>query len=66
MRDRLTFTVEYTDGHARAGVLETDHGSIATPVFMPVGTAATVKGVFHRDLVEQVKAQIILGNTYHA
>ncbi len=67
MRERLTFTVEHTDGatKARAGVLETDHGAIATPIFMPVGTAATVKGVFHRDLVEQVKAQIILGNTYH-
>ncbi|MEG0499637.1 MAG: tRNA-guanine transglycosylase, partial [Rikenellaceae bacterium] len=50
---------------ARAGVLETDHGTITTPIFMPVGTAATVKGVFHRDLIEQVKADIILGNTYH-
>ncbi len=65
MRDRLTFTVEHTDGSARAGVLETDHGTIHTPVFMPVGTAATVKGVFHRDLVREVKAEIILGNTYH-
>jgi len=65
MRERLTFTVEHTDGAARAGVLETDHGPIHTPVFMPVGTAATVKGVFHRDLVREVKAEIILGNTYH-
>lgn len=67
MRERLTFTLEATDkaSSARAGRIETDHGVIETPVFMPVGTAATVKGVFHRDLVEQVKARIILGNTYH-
>ncbi len=50
---------------ARAGVLSSAHGDIRTPIFMPVGTAATVKGVFHRDLVEEVKADIILGNTYH-
>ncbi len=50
---------------ARAGVLSTDNGDIHTPIFMPVGTAATVKGVFHRDLVDEVKADIILGNTYH-
>ncbi|MFI3321276.1 MAG: tRNA guanosine(34) transglycosylase Tgt [Rikenellaceae bacterium] len=51
--------------NARAGVLSTDNGDIHTPIFMPVGTAATVKGVFHRDLVSEVNAEIILGNTYH-
>ena len=45
--------------------LVTDHGEVDTPVFMPVGTLATVRGLFHRDLVEDIKAQIILGNTYH-
>ena len=50
---------------ARAGQIETDHGSIQTPIFMPVGTAATVKSVSQRDLEEEVQAQIILGNTYH-
>ena len=50
---------------ARAGVLETAHGKIETPIFMPVGTACTVKGVHQRELVSDIKAQIILGNTYH-
>ncbi len=50
---------------ARAGLYTSAHGEIRTPIFMPVGTAATVKGVFHRDLVSEVKADIILGNTYH-
>jgi len=50
---------------ARTGKLVTDHGEVDTPVFMPVGTLATVRGLFHRDLVEDIKAQIILGNTYH-
>lgn len=50
---------------ARAGVLETDHGAIETPIFMPVGTQATVKAVHVRELEDDVKAQIILGNTYH-
>jgi len=50
---------------ARCGVLSTDHGEIHTPIFMPVGTVGSVKGVYHRDLVEDVSAQIILGNTYH-
>lgn len=50
---------------ARTGVLETDHGRVETPVFMPVGTGGTVKGVLQRDLETEVKAQIILGNTYH-
>ncbi|MGB3464834.1 MAG: tRNA-guanine transglycosylase, partial [Cyclobacteriaceae bacterium] len=51
--------------NARAGELETDHGTIETPIFMPVGTAAAVKGVHPRELNEDIKAQIILGNTYH-
>lgn len=50
---------------ARAGLIETDHGNIETPIFMPVGTAGTVKGVHLRDVKEDVKADIILGNTYH-
>ncbi len=50
---------------ARAGCIETDHGKIETPIFMPVGTAGTVKGVHLRDIKEDVKADIILGNTYH-
>lgn len=50
---------------ARTGVLQTDHGIIQTPIFMPVGTQASVKAVSQDDLVNQVKAQIILGNTYH-
>ena len=50
---------------ARAGSIETDHGVIQTPIFMPVGTAATVKAVHQRELREDIKAQIILGNTYH-
>lgn len=55
-----------TDGSkARLGVLETDHGKIQTPIFMPVGTAGTVKAVKQDELVEKIRAQIILGNTYH-
>jgi queuine tRNA-ribosyltransferase len=50
---------------ARAGKLTTDHGEILTPIFMPVGTAGTVKGVHQRELNDDIKAQIILGNTYH-
>lgn len=50
---------------ARAGVLTTDHGKIETPIFMPVGTAGTVKGIHTRDLKDDIQAQIILGNTYH-
>ena len=50
---------------ARAGEITTDHGTIQTPIFMPVGTAATVKAVHQRELAEDIKAQIILGNTYH-
>ncbi len=54
-----------TQSKARAGKITTDHGEILTPIFMPVGTAATVKAVHQRELVNDVKAQIILGNTYH-
>lgn len=50
---------------ARAGVLQTDHGTIETPIFMPVGTAGTVKGVHQHELDDTIKAHIILGNTYH-
>ena len=63
----MHFTLETTDekSHARAGVLHTDHGEIETPIFMPVGTVGTVKGVHQHELEEDIKAQIILGNTYH-
>lgn len=63
----LQFSLQHTDekGAARAGKITTDHGEIMTPVFMPVGTAGTVKAVTHRQLKDDVKAQIILGNTYH-
>jgi len=57
--------VSDTKTKARAGVITTDHGEIKTPIFMPVGTAGTVKSVHQRELKEDVKAQIILGNTYH-
>ena len=60
----LTFTVDHTDGAARRGRLETAHGVIDTPAFMPVGTAATVKGMLPNS-VKATGAQILLGNTYH-
>lgn len=50
---------------ARTGLLETAHGAVHTPIFMPVGTVGSVKGVYHRDLKEDIGAEIILGNTYH-
>jgi len=53
------------DSKARIGEIETYHGNIQTPIFMPVGTAGTVKGVHQHELIEDTKAQIILGNTYH-
>jgi queuine tRNA-ribosyltransferase len=61
------FTIEGRDRDtkARAGLLKTDHGDIPTPIFMPVGTAGTVKGILHRDLTGDIGAKIILGNTYH-
>lgn len=63
----MDFHLEHTaeGSKARAGKLTTDHGDIETPVFMPVGTVGTVKGVHTHELDEDVKAQIILGNTYH-
>ena len=63
----MKFTTTHTDTNskARAGELETDHGVIRTPIFMPVGTAASVKAVHQHELVDDIKAQIILGNTYH-
>ena len=62
-----TFELKAIDGgsNARAGVLHTDHGEIPTPIFMPVGTAGTVKAITQQDLKEDVDAKIILGNTYH-
>jgi queuine tRNA-ribosyltransferase len=54
-----------TESKARAGILKTPHGDIPTPIFMPVGTAGTVKGILQRDLTEDINAKIILGNTYH-
>lgn len=63
----MDFILTHKDEHskARAGVITTDHGEIKTPIFMPVGTAGTVKAVHQRELEEDIKAQIILGNTYH-
>lgn len=63
----MKFTISHTakDSAARAGVIETDHGSIQTPIFMPVGTVGSVKGIHQHELKEEIKAQIILGNTYH-
>lgn len=63
----MNFTLHNTDTNskARAGTLTTAHGVIETPIFMPVGTAGTVKAVHKRELKDEVKAQIILGNTYH-
>ncbi|MDR2886264.1 MAG: tRNA-guanine transglycosylase, partial [Rikenellaceae bacterium] len=63
----MKFELQHTcaGSAARAGVISTDHGQIPTPVFMPVGTGATVKGIFHRDLVSEAHATIILANTYH-
>ncbi|MCX6142698.1 MAG: tRNA guanosine(34) transglycosylase Tgt [Ignavibacteriales bacterium] len=60
----MKFKLVTSDGRARAGVIETDHGSVETPAFMPVGTQGSVKAIEQRELVE-VGAQIILGNTYH-
>ena len=50
---------------ARCGIITTDHGTIETPIFMPVGTVGSVKGIYHRDLKDDIGAEIILGNTYH-
>ena len=63
----MKFELQHTDtqSDARAGKLTTDHGEILTPIFMPVGTCGSVKGVHFDELREQIQAQIILGNTYH-
>ena len=63
----MTFELQHTDSasDARAGIITTDHGQILTPIFMPVGTAGSVKGVHFSELRDQVKAQIILVDTYH-
>jgi len=63
----MDFTLAATDKHskARAGNISTEHGNIETPIFMPVGTAGTVKAVHLRELKHDIQAQIILGNTYH-
>ena len=63
----LAFELLKTDGHsaARAGKITTDHGTIETPIFMPVGTAGAVKAVSQQQLVQNVDAHIMLGNTYH-
>lgn len=63
----MTFQIQHKDSasDARAGILHTKHGDIQTPIFMPVGTQATVKGVHLHELMDDIKAQIILGNTYH-
>ena len=58
-------TAQDPQSAARAGVITTPHGTVQTPIFMPVGTVGSVKGVYHRDLEEDIRAQIILGNTYH-
>ncbi|MBM4167396.1 MAG: tRNA-guanine transglycosylase, partial [Ignavibacteria bacterium] len=60
----MKFSLSSTDNNARLGFLETEHGVIETPTFMPVGTQGTVKAIEQRELVE-IGAQIILGNTYH-
>ncbi|MCH1433993.1 MAG: tRNA-guanine transglycosylase, partial [Flavobacteriaceae bacterium] len=63
----MKFKLNSTDQNskARAGILTTDHGQIKTPIFMPVGTSATVKGVHQRELKNDINPDIILGNTYH-
>lgn len=63
----MTFEVQHNDPNskARAGIITTDHGQIETPIFMPVGTVASVKAVHMPELKDDIKAQIILGNTYH-
>ncbi len=63
----LQFELQHTDSitHARAGKILTDHGEIHTPIFMPVGTVGSVKAVTQQQLITDIKAEIILGNTYH-
>ena len=65
--NKMNFILEAEDpkSKARTGTIETDHGTIKTPIFMPVGTVGSVKGVHQHELKDDIKAQIILGNTYH-
>ena len=65
MRMIFEKTAQDSQSSARCGLLHTDHGTIETPIFMPVGTVGSVKGIYHKDLKDDIKAQIILGNTYH-
>ena len=67
LRDIMTFDLKAKDtqSNARAGVMTTDHGAIETPIFMPVGTVGSVKGVHQRELKDDINPDIILGNTYH-
>jgi len=62
---KFSVTTTDPDSSARCGVIQTDHGEIHTPIFMPVGTVGSVKGVYHKDLKDDINAEIILGNTYH-
>lgn len=64
MKLPVRYKLEVKDGKARAGLIETPHGNIETPVFMPVGTQATVKAMTKEELID-MHSQIILGNTYH-
>ncbi len=63
----MRFTLEHTDPgtRARAGLFETANGPVRTPIFMPVGTVASVKGIHQKELREEIDPDIILGNTYH-
>ncbi len=63
----MKFTLQYSDSgsSARAGLIETDHGQILTPIFMPVGTVGAVRAIHQHELLDPIQAQIILGNTYH-
>lgn len=67
LNKNLQFTLKHTDpqSKARAGTMVTDHGVIETPIFMPVGTVASVKGVHQKELKEEINPDVILGNTYH-
>ena len=61
----MSFEIKTINGKARAGILKLSHGEIETPVFMPIGTVGSVKGIMWDDLKNIIKAQIILANTYH-
>ena len=67
LKRHMDFKLEATDiqGQARAGTITLDHGTIQTPIFMPVGTVGTVKGVHQKELREEINPDVILGNTYH-